>query len=105
MKLYNFSRSSASYRVRIVANLKGLTYDYASINLMRGESRNPSYQTLNPQGRVPTLEDNGRLIPQSMGPADRPLWPGPRPSTRARGCLRDSSNRRRTRAELSHYSA
>jgi maleylacetoacetate isomerase len=66
MKLYNFSRSSASYRVRIVANLKGLTYDYASINLMRGESRNPSYQTLNPQGRVPTLEDNGRLIPQSM---------------------------------------
>jgi maleylacetoacetate isomerase len=66
MKLYNFSRSSASYRVRIVANLKGLTYDYVSINLMRGESRNPSYQTLNPQGRVPTLEDNGRLIPQSM---------------------------------------
>jgi maleylacetoacetate isomerase len=66
MKLYNFSGSSASYRVRIVANLKGITYDYASVNLARGESRQPSYQALNPQGRVPTLEDNGRLIPQSM---------------------------------------
>lgn len=66
MKLYNFSRSSASYRVRIVANLKGITYDYASVNLMRGESRQPSYEALNPQGHVPSLEDNGRLIPQSM---------------------------------------
>jgi maleylacetoacetate isomerase len=66
MKLYNFSRSSASYRVRIVANLKGLSYEYVSVNLIRGESRNPSYQALNPQGRVPLLEDNGRLIPQSM---------------------------------------
>jgi maleylacetoacetate isomerase len=66
MKLYNFSRSSASYRVRIVANLKGIPYDYVSINLMKGESRQPSYEALNPQGRVPALEDNGRLIPQSM---------------------------------------
>ena len=66
MKLYNFSRSSASYRVRIVANLKGIAYDYASVNLLRGESRQPAYQAVNPQGRVPTLEDNGRMIPQSM---------------------------------------
>jgi maleylacetoacetate isomerase len=66
MKLYNFSRSSASYRVRIVANLKGLNYDYVSVNLIRGESRQPSYEAINPQGRVPAMEDNGRLIPQSM---------------------------------------
>jgi maleylpyruvate isomerase len=66
MKLYNFSRSSASYRVRIVANLKGISYDYVSINLLRGESRQPAYLKTNPQGRVPTLEDNGRLIPQSL---------------------------------------
>jgi glutathione S-transferase len=39
MKLYNYFRSSASYRVRIVASLKGLSYEYVSINLMRGESR------------------------------------------------------------------
>jgi maleylacetoacetate isomerase len=66
MKLYNFSRSSASYRVRIVANLKGLAYEYVSVNLMRSESRQPSYLALNPQGRVPALDDNGHLIPQSM---------------------------------------
>jgi maleylacetoacetate isomerase len=66
MKLYNFARSSASYRVRIVANLKGISYEYVSINLVKGESRQPPYLALNPQGRVPLLEDNGRSIPQSM---------------------------------------
>lgn len=66
MKLYNYSRSSASFRVRIAANLKGLSYDYVSINLMKGESRSPSYEALNPLGRVPSLEDNGRLITQSL---------------------------------------
>jgi maleylpyruvate isomerase len=66
MKLYNYFRSSASYRVRIVAAFKGLSYEYASINLVRGDSRAATYQALNPQGRVPTLEDNGKLIPQSL---------------------------------------
>lgn len=80
MKLYNFSRSSASYRVRIIANLKGITYDYASINLMRGESRQPAYEALNPQGRVPALEDNGRLIPQSMAICEYLEETHPKPS-------------------------
>jgi len=66
MKLYNYFRSSASYRVRIVANLKGLDYDYASIDLAHGESRSPAYEALNPLGRVPALEDNGKLITQSL---------------------------------------
>jgi len=66
MKLYNYFRSSASYRVRIAANLKGLSYEYVSINLVRGESRSPGYEALNPQGRVPALEDNGKLIAQSL---------------------------------------
>jgi glutathione S-transferase len=66
MKLYNYFRSSASYRVRIVASLKGLSYEYVSINLMRGESRTPAYEALNPQGRVPALEDNGRMLAQSL---------------------------------------
>jgi hypothetical protein len=51
MKLYNYFRSSASYRVRIVAGLKGLSPEYASINLTRGESRTPAYEALNPQGK------------------------------------------------------
>jgi maleylacetoacetate isomerase len=66
MKLYNFYRSSASYRVRIVAALKGLSYDYASINLMRGEQHASSYEALNPQGVVPTLEDSGKFLTQSL---------------------------------------
>src|ERR1019366_8574015 len=66
MKLYNYFRSSASYRVRIVASLKGLSYEYVSINLTSGESRTPAYEALNPQGRVPALEDNGRMLTQSL---------------------------------------
>lgn len=66
MKLYNFHRSSASYRARIALNLKGLAYEYVPVNLMRGESRLPDYERLNPQGIVPTLEDDGRFIRQSM---------------------------------------
>jgi maleylpyruvate isomerase len=66
MKLYNYFRSSASYRVRIAANLKGIAYEYVSINLGRGESRTPEYEALNPLGRVPTLEENGRAIGQSL---------------------------------------
>ena len=66
MKLYNFFRSSASYRVRIAMALKGLSYDNASINLGKGEQHQASYGAVNPQEIVPTLEDNGRLITQSL---------------------------------------
>jgi len=68
MKLYNYFRSSASYRVRIALNLKGLTYEYVPIHLRRGggEQYAPSYKALNPQGIIPTLEDNGRVLTQSL---------------------------------------
>jgi maleylacetoacetate isomerase len=68
MKLYSFFRSSASYRVRITLNLKRLDYRQIPIHLRRGggEHLAPSYKAVNPQGLVPTLEDGGRLIPQSL---------------------------------------
>ena len=66
MKLYNYYRSSASYRVRIVASVKGIDYDYVPIDLAHGESRAGSFEALNPQGRVPALEDNGMLVGQSL---------------------------------------
>jgi maleylacetoacetate isomerase/maleylpyruvate isomerase len=68
MKLYNFFRSSASYRVRIALNLKGLTYEYISIHLRRGggEQYSASYKALNPQGLIPALEDEGRVLTQSL---------------------------------------
>jgi maleylacetoacetate isomerase len=70
MKLYNFYRSSASFRIRIVLNLKGLSYEYVPINLQSGESQTPAYTALNPQGIVPTLEDAGQIITQSMAIAE-----------------------------------
>jgi hypothetical protein len=72
MKLRNYFRSSASYRVRIVASLKGLSYEYVFVNLTRGESRTPAYEALNPQGRVPALEENGRTLTQSLAIYESP---------------------------------
>ena len=66
MKLYTYFRSSAAFRVRIALNLKGLTYDAAFVHLPRGEHRIPAYAKLNPQALVPTLEDDGRRLTQSL---------------------------------------
>jgi len=68
MKLYTFFRSSASYRVRIALNLKGLNYQQAAIHLRRGggEQLMPAYKALNPQALVPALEDNGKVLTQSL---------------------------------------
>ena len=68
MKLYTFFRSSASYRVRIALNLKGLTYEQVPIHLRRGggEQFAVSYKTINPQALVPAFEDDGRILTQSL---------------------------------------
>jgi len=68
MRLYGFFRSSASYRVRIALNLKGLAYDTSPVNLRLGEGEqfSPAYRTLNPQALVPALEDDGRVLTQSL---------------------------------------
>jgi len=68
MKLYTFFRSSASYRVRIALNLKGLSYEAAPIHLRRGggEQFSASYKAINPQALVPALEDGGRILTQSL---------------------------------------
>lgn len=68
MKLYTFFRSSASYRVRIALNLKGLSYEQAPIHLRKGggEQFSAAYKALNPQALVPTLEDNGKVLTQSL---------------------------------------
>lgn len=68
MKLYSYYRSSAAYRVRIALNLKQLPYDTAAIHLLRkgGEQKSAEYAALNPQKLIPTLEDKGLLIHQSL---------------------------------------
>jgi len=66
MKLHGYFRSSASYRVRIALNLKGLSADHLSHHLRKGEQRDPSYLAINPQGLVPTLQDEDAVITQSL---------------------------------------
>lgn len=66
MKLYGYFRSSAAFRVRIALNLKGLTYDAAVVHLRRNNQTRPDYLSVNPQGLVPTLEDDGRVLIQSL---------------------------------------
>ena len=66
MKLHGYFRSSASYRVRIALNLKGLGADHLSHHLRKGEQRDPGYLAINPQGLVPTLQDRDAVITQSL---------------------------------------
>lgn len=66
MKLYSYFRSSASYRVRIALNLKGISPEQAFIHLRKKEQFSPDYRQLNPLGMVPSLEDNGRILVQSL---------------------------------------
>jgi len=67
MKLHGYFRSSASYRVRIALNLKGLRAEHLAHHLRKGEQRAPSYLAINPQGLVPALEaDAGAVLTQSL---------------------------------------
>jgi maleylacetoacetate isomerase/maleylpyruvate isomerase len=66
MKLYNYFRSSASYRVRIALALKGLEFDYQSVHLSRNEQFNESYAAVSAARLVPTLVDGDTVLTQSL---------------------------------------
>ena len=67
MKLYNYFRSSASFRVRIALELKGLAYEYMPVHLVKGEHKQSGYAAISPSLLVPMLElDDGRRLGQSM---------------------------------------
>lgn len=96
IRLYDYWRSSAAYRVRIALNLKGADYRLVPINIIGGvdEQMTDEYRRLNPQMRVPSIEVDGRLAGQSMamiewmdetlpGPALLPTDPWTRLQARA----------------------
>ena len=66
MKLHNYFRSSASFRVRIALEIKGLAYDYVAVQIAKGEHRQAPYATLSADGLVPLLEVDGEKLSQSM---------------------------------------
>jgi maleylacetoacetate isomerase len=69
MKLYDYYRSSAAYRVRIALNLKGVDYDSIEVHMLNegGQHLKPAYQAINPQKRLPSLElENGSILIQSL---------------------------------------
>ena len=65
MKLFNYFRSSTSYRTRIAMNLKGLDYDYIAVNLAQDEQLETAFKAINPQGLVPVLQTDDLLLYQS----------------------------------------
>ena len=67
MKLYSYFRSSTSFRVRIVLNLKHLAYDTVPVHLLKngGEQHTANYLELNPMGVLPSLESAAGVLTQS----------------------------------------
>ena len=66
LKLYDYHRSSAAFRLRIALNLKGLAYERAVVDLRAGAQRDDAFLALNPQGLVPALAEDGLLLTQSL---------------------------------------
>ena len=66
MELFNYCRSSASYRVRIALALKGLDYNYRPVHLVRNEQLQESYAAVSASRLVPLLQDGDEMLTQSM---------------------------------------
>ncbi len=65
-RLYGTARSSATFRVRIGLNLKGVEYASALVDLQAREHQSKAYRTINPQGLVPVLVIDGHVLSQSL---------------------------------------
>lgn len=67
MKLFNYWRSTASYRVRLALHFKGIAFEYAPVNLLKGEQHEAAHVARNPWHSVPVLElEDGTQLTQSV---------------------------------------
>jgi maleylacetoacetate isomerase len=70
VRLYDYFRSSACYRVRIALNLKGIAYETMPTNIVKGEQHTAAFTDKNPQALVPMLEIDGLELTQSLAIMD-----------------------------------
>jgi maleylacetoacetate isomerase len=70
MRLFSFFRSSAAFRVRIALNLKGVDYETVAVHLPNDRHREAEFLAINPQGTIPTLDDEGTILWQSLAIID-----------------------------------
>jgi len=94
MQLYNYFRSSASYRVRIALALKGLAYDYKSVHLAKNEHFQESYAAVSAARLVPLLRDGEHTLTQSLAIMEYLEETHPQPPL----LPRDAAGRARVRA-------
>jgi maleylacetoacetate isomerase len=66
MKLYGYYQSSNVYRARVALNLKGIVYEDIIVNVLKGDTRTAEYLTLNPQAKIPALQDGDVIVTQSL---------------------------------------
>jgi len=66
VKLYDVELSGNSYRLRLLLFLLGVKHELVTVDLMKGEQREPWFLKLNPRGQVPTLDDDGTVVWDSM---------------------------------------
>lgn len=91
MKLYGHPWSNAARRVQILCEECGIPYTYQTVDLMKGEQYKPEYQVINPNSKVPVMDDDGFVLWESQAImrylADKHKahdWYPAEPKTRAR---------------------
>lgn len=94
--LYDYWRSSASYRMRIALNLAGIDYDSVPVDLPTKQHKTPEHMARNPQGLVPVLEIDGLRLTQSLAMLDY------LDTTRKLGLLPGEPARRAAQMALAH---
>lgn len=66
MKLYGHPYSNAARRVQMLCEECGIPYTYQLVDLMKGEQYTPEYLALNPNGKVPVIDDDGFVLWESQ---------------------------------------
>ena len=65
--LYGHPMSGNSYKVKLLLSLLGLDYEWITVDLMKGEHKQPEFLTLNPFGQIPVLTDGDIVIADAQG--------------------------------------